>query len=414
MSVFSEAVKKKNAKRLKNNEQNGQGPLAPGANQSKGSQTGMGQGNQQDQMAGKGLKNKYGNQKGAITSKGIAQMKADGMSDKRIDKKLSKFQDRGGKLGERAAERVRGDMKKGSTIDDFDAGRVLTKRDVKYMQAQGFADDKIQSYVANNKGKVGKGAANWLTRQQAKPTGGTGDSGSDGGAGEATPTPANQDQQRQANIGNLSGKDNQGGIGNTNVKDTGDINQTTDIKNTQKQEVTQDNDINQTMGDNNNVVNNVDNSVRSFGGDNRSMVINTGNTGAQGDGGSSLTGALDGAATAATLGGLWDVDDSPAKQAGFVDLHNTLNADAQKKWDDPFTYANTAIANADQKAEMDANSLDARIMAREKANAASAQLMMNDMFGDPSQPTADWERPETPEAPEEPDWDELRDQNTDF
>ena len=192
MSVFSEAVQKKNERRLKNNKQNGQGPLAPGANQSKGSQTGMGQGNQQDQMAGKGMKNKYGNKKGAIHAKGIAQMKADGMSDKKIDKKLANFQERGGKLGERAAERVRGDMKKGSTIDDFDAGRVLTKRDVKYMQAQGFADDKIQSYVANNKGKVGKGAANWLTRQQAKPAGGTGDSGSDGGAGEATPTPANQ------------------------------------------------------------------------------------------------------------------------------------------------------------------------------------------------------------------------------
>ena len=402
MSVFSEAVQKKNERRLKNNKQNGQGPLAPGANQPKGSQTGMGQGNQQDQMAGKGMKNKYGNKKGAIHAKGIAQMKADGMSDKKIDKKLANFQERGGKLGERAAERVRGDMKKGSTIDDFDAGRVLTKRDVKYMQAQGFADDKIQSYVANNKGKVGKGAANWLTRQQAKPAGGTGDSGSDGGAGEATPTPANQDQQRQANIGN------------TTVKDTGDINQTTDIKNTQKQEVTQDNDINQTMGDNNNVVNNVDNSVRSFGGDNRSMVINTGNTGAQGGAGSTLTGALDGAATAATLGGLWDVDDSPAKQAAFVDLHNTLNADAQKKWDDPFTYANTAIKNADQNAEMDANRLDQRIMAREKANAASAQLMMNDMFGDPSQPTADWERPDTPEAAEEPDWDELYGKNTDF
>ncbi len=408
---MSEAVKKKNQKILNKNKQGGKGPLAPGANQGNGSQSGMGQGNQQDQMA---AQSKYAGAKGRITGKGIQQMKADGFSDKKIAKKLQKHQDSGGKLGERASERIRGDMAKGSTIDDFDAGRVLTKRDVKYMQAQGFADDKIQSYVANNKGKVGKGAANWLSRQQAKPTGGTGDSGSDGGTNEPQPTPSNPDQQREQNIGNVSGKDNQGGIGNTNVKDTGDINQTTDITNTQTQKVNQDNDINQTIGDGSNVVNNVDNSVRSFGGDNRSMVINTGNTGAQGGGSSSLTGALDGAATAATLGGFYDVDDSPAATAKFMDLHNTLNSDAQKQWGDPSTFAGQAIANADQKAEMDANALDQRIAAREKANAAQANLMYNDMFGDPSEPTADWQRPDTPEAVEEPDWDELKDSNTDF
>ena len=45
--------------------------------------------------------------------------------------------------------------------------------------------------------------------------------------------------------------------------------------NTQEQNVQQDNDINQTIGDNNLVTNNVDNSIRQFGGDNRSMQINT-------------------------------------------------------------------------------------------------------------------------------------------
>ena len=454
MSVFSEAVKKKNAKKNKNSFQ-GKGPLAPGADQAKGSQTGMAKANQQDSMMvgtgptmdkqNKGPRGlaKYQNEKGAINQKSVAQMKADGFKDKKVDRLLRRQEAKGGKLGERAAERIREDMGEGAKIRDFDAGRVLTKRDIKYMQAQGFADKKIQKFAANHEGKVGKAASNWMQRQQAKaakPTGGTGDPGSNGGAGEGQPAPTNPSQQLESNIGNVDGtqnqggidnvnvkgknnavgtgavggKDNQGGIGNTNVKDTGDIKQTTDIKNTMDQNVRQDNDINQTVGDGSNVVNNVDNSVRSYGGDNRSMVINTGNTGAQGGAGSSLTGALDGAATAATLGGFYDVDDSPAAQAKFMDVHNTLNIDQQKRFPDATQFADQAIAKADQRAEMDANRLDKRIMARTRANEAQGRLMYNDLFGDPSQPTADWQRPETPDAPEEPDWDDMYGNMTDF
>ena len=60
----------------------------------------------------------------------------------------------------------------------------------------------------------------------------------------------------------------------------------------------------------------------------------------QNAGGGSTTQALDGVATAATLGGFYDADDSPGAKAARVKAQ-TMNADAQKR------YANTShIAQA--------------------------------------------------------------------
>ena len=117
---------------------------------------------------------------------------------------------------------------------------------------------------------------------------------------------------------------------------TGDIDQQTDITNTQEQDIEQDNDINTTItGDGNTVISEQDNSIRQYGGDNRSLVINEANTGNQnggsGSGGYEMS-AADKAITYGTLGGFYDVDDSPAAQAAFVDQQQTMNADAQKKY----------------------------------------------------------------------------------
>lgn len=181
----------------------------------------------------------------------------------------------------------------------------------------------------------------------------------------------------------------------------------TKIENKQEQNVTQDNDINQTMGDDNIVTNNVDNSVRQYGGDNRSMVINTNGKG-------SLTKQLDGAATAATLGGFYDVDDSPAANASFVDRYNVMNKDMQKGFQDPSDFTNKAIGMANKFTQMDANRFDQRIQARQRKNESRSRLMFNDIFGDPSKKTADWQRPATPSVPEEPDWDDMYGKMTDF
>ena len=127
---------------------------------------------------------------------------------------------------------------------------------------------------------------------------------------------------------------NMGGPGQT-ATNTGDISQKTKIQNTQEQNVNQDNDINTDItGNNNTVVNNQDNSIRQYGGDNRSLVINEANTGNQSGSGSKggYYNTADKAISMATLGGFYDVDDSPGAQASFVDQQQTMNRDAQKRF----------------------------------------------------------------------------------
>jgi hypothetical protein len=137
---------------------------------------------------------------------------------------------------------------------------------------------------------------------------------------------------------------NMGGPTQT-ATNTGDIKQQTEIKNTQEQNVNQDNDVNTSItGDNNKVFNNQDNSIRQYGGDNRSLVINEANTGNQSGSGSSggYYNTADKAISMATLGGFYDADDSPGAQASFVDQQQTMNRDAQKR------YAGQGLATAAQ------------------------------------------------------------------
>ena len=97
------------------------------------------------------------------------------------------------------------------------------------------------------------------------------------------------------------------------------------VTNTQTQEIDQDNDINTNVsGDNNTVITEQDNSIRQYGGDNRSLIVNN-------QGGGSVAGAVDGLATAGTLAGIYDVDDSPAANARFNDMYTTMNRDNQKR-----------------------------------------------------------------------------------
>ena len=104
----------------------------------------------------------------------------------------------------------------------------------------------------------------------------------------------------------------------------------TSIRNNQSQRVNQDNDIDTNVnGNNNKVFNQQDNSIRQYGGDNRSLVINEGSGG---KGSNKYYTSADKAITMGTLSGFYDVDDSPAAQAGYVDQQQTMNRDAQKKY----------------------------------------------------------------------------------
>lgn len=144
---------------------------------------------------------------------------------------------------------------------------------------------------------------------------------------------------RDSNIGRNSGSHT---VGDNNSGTVGNNNAVVDnnVDNTQEQRVDQDNDITTSInGNNNTVLNNQDNSIRQYGGDNRSFVYNS-----TGGGG----GLYDSPVSAATMGGFYDVDDSPAAQAKFNDMYSTMNRDNQKR------YAGTALANFAKYGKTDA------------------------------------------------------------
>ncbi len=145
----------------------------------------------------------------------------------------------------------------------------------------------------------------------------------------------------------------------------------TAIKNTQKQNINQDNDQSSTItGDNNTVWQQQDNSIRQYGGDNRSFVYQGGNSG------------VDTPVSAMTMSGFLDVDDSPAAQAKFHDLHSTLNNDAQKR------FAGTGFKIAEMAKGLGAGqpfdmaALEAQIQQSSQNSYDRAEVAYNDTFGD--------------------------------
>ena len=180
----------------------------------------------------------------------------------------------------------------------------------------------------------------------------------------------------------------------------------TEIKNTQELNVQQSNPQSSTInGDDNYVYQSQDNSVRNYGGDNRSFVYNAG----KGKGG------VETPATQATLSGFYDVDDSPAAQAKFLDLHTTLNRDNQKRYANTSHIAQGAIKRADQNSTMNTNALDKRIFDREQYSRAKADVLGMNLFGDMyNMKTPDWKSPERQTEVEKPDFESMYDKYTDF
>ena len=123
-----------------------------------------------------------------------------------------------------------------------------------------------------------------------------------------------------ANSGSHSAGDNNSGIvGNNNAMAENNAN------NSIEKNVTQDNDMEANFtGSNNTVIQNADNSVTTYQGDNRSFIYNS-TGGAQGQ-------MYDTPGSMATLGGFYDANDSPAAQAGFVDMYSRANAKNQTRY----------------------------------------------------------------------------------
>ena len=167
---------------------------------------------------------------------------------------------------------------------------------------------------------------------------------------------------------------------------------TTEIENTQTQDVSQDNDITTNIdGNNNTVLNNQDNSIRQYGGDNRSFVYNSNGGGGAGS---------DTPASMATLSGFFAPDDSPAAQAKFNDMYATMNADNQKR------YAGAAMETFAKYGNMDARSYTPEAMATAIGRSTQysydkADEQTGHVFGDiwnDNYITEDWKMPTPPKA----------------
>ena len=142
------------------------------------------------------------------------------------------------------------------------------------------------------------------------------------------------------------------------------------------------------------VTQNQDNSVRQYGGDSRTFVYN-----------GSSNPATDTPVSAATMGGMYDVNDSPAAQAQRIDFAVQSNKDNQKDYSDTYGIAAAAIKRASDNLGTNTKALDNRIQARTQNAFDKSTLLQGQIFGDFfnfKPPT--FNRPEKPEAPEMPDF----------
>ena len=142
------------------------------------------------------------------------------------------------------------------------------------------------------------------------------------------------------------------------------------MKNNQQQNINQDNDQTSSItGDNNTVYQQQDNSIRQYGGDNRSFSYKGGNSG------------VDTPVSNATMAGFYDVDDSPAAQAKFLDLHSTLNNDAQKKYSGMGMRTASMFKNYDARG-YDPAKLEDNLKKDEQRSYDRSTLAKLDAFGD--------------------------------
>ena len=256
----------------------------------------------------------YGNSK--FGNRDIKHLQKQGYTDKQIAKYSSglKKEELSENLRQNnrqfAGQHAYQDMAKGHKISDHDVGKGFNMSDVRYLRSQGYSNKDIAKHAHQSVLEGGKRHGNAMSKFM--------------------------DSQGYLDYyhgdwGKAKGK------AQSHIKNSG--NTTTEIKNTQEQKVTQNNDINNNIsGDNNKVFNEQDNSIRQYGGDNRSLVIN----GGDGKGNGKYYNSADQAITMGTLGGFWSPDDSPAAQAKFTDLNQTLNRDAQKK------YSNVGITTSEK------------------------------------------------------------------
>ena len=117
----------------------------------------------------------------------------------------------------------------------------------------------------------------------------------------------------------------------------------------------------------------------------------------------------------ATMGGFYDVDDSPAANASRVDRQSDQNAQLQEKYSDTSNIAQNAIDNASKNAYIDPAALDKRVSASAQNMFDMSTVMGANIFGDmfaAKPPT--WNSPKPAEKVETPDFSKLYKTYTEF
>ncbi len=250
----------------------------------------------------------------------------------------------GGKVARRAARAKAFKDQGAKSAADFDLDQYgkghISGQEIQHMRSSGYSKSDIEAAVSKHGGEVGRRAQKKLDNFNYSES---------GAAAEA-------EKLKNSYIDTIR-------PGTTSNMDTA-------IKNTQKQNINQDNDQTSTItGDNNTVWQQQDNSIRQYGGDNRSFVYQGGNSG------------VDTPVSAATMAGFYDVDDSPAAQAKFHDLHNTLNNDSQKRYQGMGMRTASMFTNFDARG-YDPAKLEDNLKKDEQRSYDRSTLAKLDAFGD--------------------------------
>jgi len=249
---------------------------------------------------------------------------------------------------------------------------------------RGMTDAQIKSLIDKDPSKMGNGGVTGdLYKQIAS---GAQNSGGSSGAQNSGNSNRSGGSQR---YGQNNQRGNQGNSNNSGFRPNNTANASNNVDNTQEQNVNQDNDITTSInGDNNNVFNNQDNSIRQYGGDNRSFVY-----------ASAGNGYADTPVSAATMNGFYGVDDSPAAQAKFNDMYTTMNRDNQKR------FAGEAMQNFAKYGKYDARDYTPEAMQTTLGKSTQysfdrADRQTGHVFGDiwnPGYINREWKMPTAPD-----------------
>tara|TARA_R110002020_G_scaffold143654_5_gene316109 strand:- start:6818 stop:7870 length:1053 start_codon:yes stop_codon:yes gene_type:complete len=262
-------------------------------------------------------------------------------------------------------------------FDKFGKGHV-SQGEMRHLKKQGHSKQDIMDAVNASGYELGGRVKNRFAKWEAKANKNNNQSKTPPANSTPDPQPAldnkavdakERAQNFQADSGNSGDVNDSPGA----AVDTGNTaNTQKDIGNTENDIKTSSGNITSNpIGDNNYSSANIDSSVRTYGGSNR--VFNY-------QGGSGQSSLYDSPVSAATMGGYYDVDDSPAAQAKFVNLHSGINQDNQKRYaGQAMEGALAAIAMNNQLPSVD---YEARKAANRQEAEDSKTISNINLFGD--------------------------------